>query len=141
MKYLILISLLAASSLTFASEITIKLTGLKSTRGRVLIALYDSSKGFPDDYNMAIEQAVVQTKKDFSHTFKSLPEGNYAVALFHDKNSNEKLDTNFLGIPKEGFGFSNNPRVLTGPPGFNKANFVLKDGVRVTKTIKLIHFL
>lgn len=141
MKYLLLISLLAASSFTFASEITIKLTGLKSTRGKVLLALYDSSKGFPDDYNMAIEQAVVKTHNNFSHTFKDLPAGNYAIALFHDKNSNEKLDTNFLGIPKEGFGFSNNPRVLTGPPGFNKANFVLKDGVRVTKTIKLIHFL
>ena len=141
MKYLILISLLAASSVSFASEITIKLTGLKSTRGKVLLALYDSAKGFPDDYNMAIEQAVVKTIKGFSHTFKGLPAGNYAVALFHDKNSNEKLDTNFLGIPKEGFGFSNNPRVITGPPSFNKVNFVLKDGVHTTKNIKLIHFL
>lgn len=90
---------------------------------------------------MAIEQAVVNTKRNLSFTFKNLESGSYAVALFHDKNSNEKLDTNFIGIPKEGFGFSNNPRVLTGPPSFNKASFELKTNSKLTKTIKLLHFL
>jgi uncharacterized protein (DUF2141 family) len=141
MKYIIILAVLASSSISFASELTIKLTNLKSTKGKVLIALYDSSKGFPKDYNMAIEQAVVKTTRNFSYTFKNLPSGNYAVALFHDKNANEKMDTNFIGIPKEGFGFSNNPKVFTGPPGFNKAKFILKSNTRLTKTIKLIHFL
>lgn len=141
MKYLVLIALMVTSSLSFASEITIKLTGLKSTKGKVLIALYNTSAGFPDDYNMAVEQVVTQTKSNFTYTIKNLKPGEYAIALFHDKNSNEKMDKNFLGIPKEGFGFSNNPRVLTGPPSFSKAKFNLKDKVRLTKEIKLIHFL
>lgn len=141
MNYLLALLILTISSVSFASEITIKLTNLKSTKGKVLIALYDQSKGFPGDYNMAIEQAVVNTKRNFSFTFKNLENGKYAIALFHDKNSNEKMDTNFLGIPKEGFGFSNNPRILTGPPSFNKASFELKKNSKLTKTIKLVHFL
>jgi len=53
----------------------------------------------------------------------SLPPGRYALVVLHDENSNHKLDRNFLGIPKEGFGFANNPRVMLIAPGFDTAAF------------------
>ena len=52
-----------------------------------------------------------------------LAPGKYAISIIHDENNNDKLDTNFIGIPKEGFGFSNNPRIMFGPPSFEKASF------------------
>jgi uncharacterized protein (DUF2141 family) len=60
--------------------------------------------------------------------FKDLKPGNYAVALIHDANGNSNLDTNYLGMPTEGFGFSQNPEVLTKPPKFNDS------AVTVSKT-------
>jgi uncharacterized protein (DUF2141 family) len=53
--------------------------------------------------------------------WENLPPGDYGVAAIHDENSNAKLDRNFFGIPKEGFGFANNPHVGLGPPAFRLA--------------------
>jgi uncharacterized protein (DUF2141 family) len=55
--------------------------------------------------------------------FADLPAGFYAVSVFHDENMNEKLDKNFMGVPKEGYGASNNPKKKMGPPNFDEAKF------------------
>jgi uncharacterized protein (DUF2141 family) len=55
--------------------------------------------------------------------FENIPSGTYAVSVFHDENSNGKLDTNFLGIPREGVGASNNAKGHLGPPKFSAAAF------------------
>ena len=60
-----------------------------------------------------------------TYTFKEIPKGEYAVAVFHDKNSNEKMDVNFLGIPKEAYGCSNNAKGFMGPPKYEDAKFLL----------------
>ncbi|MBK25174.1 MAG: hypothetical protein CME70_14365 [Halobacteriovorax sp.] len=62
------------------------------------------------------------------------------MAVYHDKNSDFELNTNGLGIPKEGFGFSNNPRILFGAPKFKKAKFKLKASENKKMLIKLKHF-
>lgn len=54
-------------------------------------------------------------------TFRNLNAGRYAIAVIHDANADGKLNRGFLGIPIEGFGFSRNPRILTGPPNFGDA--------------------
>ncbi len=59
--------------------------------------------------------------------FNDLPSGDYAIALIHDENSNNKLDT-FMGIPREGFGFSRNPAIRFGPPKFDSAQFRVTAG-------------
>jgi len=56
-------------------------------------------------------------------TFADIKLGNYAVSVLHDENQNKDLDTNMLGIPKEGYGFSNNVTGVIGPPSFRKARF------------------
>jgi uncharacterized protein (DUF2141 family) len=58
---------------------------------------------------------------------ENLKPGKYSFKYFHDENKNEKLDTNILGIPKEGFGFSNNPSMTFGPPSFDKTIFELNE--------------
>jgi uncharacterized protein (DUF2141 family) len=55
--------------------------------------------------------------------FPGIAPGTYAVSVYHDENSNDKLDTNFLGIPREGVGASNNARGHMGPPKFDSAKF------------------
>jgi len=57
-------------------------------------------------------------------TIENIPPGEYAISIFHDENDNGKLDTNFIGIPKEPYGFSNNPVIKLRPPTFMEAKFV-----------------
>ena len=68
-------------------------------------------------------------------TYYGLKDGVYAVAMIHDENANGKLDTNFIGIPTEGIGVSNNPR-LTGAPGFDEAKFKISGNTAITITAK-----
>ncbi len=132
-------AILLSSTASIASTLTIKVTNVKSSKGTIQVALWDTSSGFPDDYNTAYLTKTVNASQKIV-SFKNLDAGNYAVALYHDKNNDEKLNTNFLGIPKEGFGFSNNPLILTGPPSFNKAKITLKKSIDKTQVIKLKHF-
>ena len=69
-----------------------------------------------------------------------LAQGDYAISVFLDENRNNKLDTNILGIPKELFGFSNNPRILTGPPSFQESEITI-DGSNKAFKIKLIKLI
>ena len=89
-------------------DLSVAITGLKSTDGGIQIGLYNNKESFPhidEQYKLFYLDA-----NEFSgiYTIKDLPEGEYAVAIFHDKNSDKICNTNFLGIPKEGYGFSNN---------------------------------
>ena len=67
--------------------------------------------------------------------FDDLPEGTYAVALYHDSNSNAKLDKNFLGIPKEKVAFSHAKMRTFGPPDFKDCAFKLKEDTRLKITL------
>jgi len=60
--------------------------------------------------------------------FEDIPPGTYALAVIHDENMNGKLDTNWLGIPKEGYGFSNDVKALLGAPSFSAASFKYDGG-------------
>ena len=70
---------------------------------------------------------TVPTRLAGSLKFDGLPSGTYALALIHDENGNGKLDT-VLGIPREGFGFTNNPAIRFGPPSFKSAGVAIVSG-------------
>jgi len=92
----------------------------------VSICLYQSSDGFPSLPEKAYRIANADIQQGSSEvTFTDLPPGEYAVSLLHDENGNEKMDTNFLGIPREGYGTSNNAAAIFGPPKFKDARFIL----------------
>jgi uncharacterized protein (DUF2141 family) len=67
------------------------------------------------------------TDKNCIFVIEGLEPGKYSVRFIHDENENNEIDTNWLGIPKEGFGFSNNPRMTFGPPKFKKTLFDLSE--------------
>lgn len=128
------------SNIVHSSDLIINITNLKTTQGKVQVALWDNSQGFPSDYNSAIEQQTINANGNKEAVFKNLKQGEYAVGIFHDKNNDNTLNTNFMGIPKEGFGFSNNPKILFGPPNFSKSSFPINKDENKKINIKLIHF-
>ena len=111
------------------TSIEVKVTGIKSTNGKLLINLYNSKEGFPAKPELALRNASISpTRADHSkYIFKSLTPGNYAIAVCHDENNNGTCDSNFLGIPKEGVGVSKNAKGVMGPPKFRKAMIELNE--------------
>ncbi len=105
--------------------ITVVVSGLKDMNGQISIGLYASKDGFPEKGKEYKGKEVRVTEKTINYSFKDIPDGTYAIAVFHDSNNNGILDKNFLGIPKEGNGFSNNVEATFGPTSFEKAKFKL----------------
>ena len=110
------------------ATLTIRVTGVRNTKGRIALALFASEAGFPGDASKAVrlQQAEINAQTlSAQFVLEGIPYGQYAVSVFHDENSNGKLDKNFVGAPKEGYGASNNPRKRMGPPPFEEARFSL----------------
>lgn len=104
--------------------IHVEISGLRNDKGRVHCALFSSAADFPKK----ADKALAQVDSDISNEravceFPNVTPGTYAVSVFHDENSNGKLDTNFMGIPREGVGASNNAKGHFGPPKFAAAAF------------------
>ena len=109
--------------------IHVEVAGLRNNKGQVFCALYASAEGFPKDRQKAIRRDTSSiSDKKASCEFSLIEPGTYAVSVFHDENSNGKLDTNFLGIPREGVGASNDARGRMGPPKFDAAHFQFSGG-------------
>jgi uncharacterized protein (DUF2141 family) len=128
---------LALSLSVFSAELQLEVRNITAA-GIIHIAVYDSKEVFESDRGdkpgpqPGIINGLVQDVKEgqFSTTF-SLPEGKYAVGLYIDTNENKKMDTNFFGIPKEQFGFSNNAKGLFGPPDFESAAFIVDSDMKI----------
>jgi uncharacterized protein (DUF2141 family) len=117
------IVLLPQANANFDGNVSIRVDGLKNQKGQICFSIFSSSQGFPSDSKRALKaQCVKVTEIPQIVTFPKLKAGNYAVAIFHDANGDNKLNTNALGIPTEGFGFSQNPKVLTGAPKFGDSS-------------------
>ena len=104
--------------------------GVKNERGVLLLSLYNQAEGFPENPNKSISKRVIKaTTGNVSTEWNFLPLGNYAIAVLHDENKDGKMNTNMIGIPLEGFGFSKNKIGLMGPPSFERASVEVKTGV------------
>jgi uncharacterized protein (DUF2141 family) len=103
-----------------ASTLAVRVTGIRNANGRIRLALYRDSK-FVEGREVEIDAKTLSA----TTAFANLPRGVYAVNLFHDENMNGKMDSNFFGMPVEGYGFSNNPARKMGKPGFDETNFQL----------------
>lgn len=116
----------------------VEVNGFQSSNGRAMIALYDSKDKFDNEINAFREAQLLIHESRVVWTVNDLPSGEYAIKMYYDENNNGIMDTNLLGIPKEGFGFSNNAEVGSSPPSFEKTMFKIKDGV-VKQTIQLTY--
>lgn len=106
--------------------IIIELDTLENYQGAIQISLFTGGDGFPDDWEKAFTSKTVAVTPELKEIrLEDIPYGKYGLAIIHDENENYKLDTNFLGIPKEGYGFSNNARGRFGPPDYSDTAFIL----------------
>jgi uncharacterized protein (DUF2141 family) len=115
-------------------SLTIEINGLQNNDGRVLLEFSNEK----EEKIMGFSQKIADSK--CAVVIKNLTPGKYAFKYFHDENNNDKIDVNWLGIPKEGYGFSNNVKGNFGPPSFEKMIFVIKGDTALTCTPKYIKF-
>jgi uncharacterized protein (DUF2141 family) len=119
-------------------SIHVKVLNIRNSAGNIGCALFESPVGFPIEFlRYATNINIIkiwdaQARCDFV----DIQHGTYALAVIHDENMNGKLDTNWLGIPTEGYGFSNDAKAMLGPPSFSAASFTY-DGQDMEMTISL----
>ena len=112
-----------------AAGLAVSVDGVRNAEGRVMVAVYRGKDGFRDQKKAVALINLRARKGSVTVTLPDLPVGAYAVAVFHDENGDEKLATNLLGIPTEGYGFSNDARGNMGPPSFADSAIQLNDGI------------
>jgi len=135
-----LIIVSALSGMSPPARLDVAVEGLRSQKGLVQLCLTRDPKHFPDcQADPAAHRLTTPVAEAQRIAFNGLPSGDYAIALFHDENGNGKLDT-FAGIPREGIGFSRNPRLAFGPPAFDAVRFPLAGG-ETGQQVKLKYFL
>lgn len=120
--------LLGPGSANAAGEaaVQVKVTGLESTDGQVMCSIFRGAEGFPSDHRHAVGRAQVRIEgSSVTIPFRGLEPGEYAVAVFHDANGNNKLDKGLFGAPTEGWGVSNNPSARLRAPRFSEASFTV----------------
>lgn len=113
---------LAASS-SGAAEVVVRISGLSEPLGQVGCSLFAGASGFPMDNSTACAQWQAADAKGVTCRYADVPEGTYAVSIGHDLNGNKRVDTNFIGLPTEQWGVSNNARPRLRAPRFEEAAF------------------
>jgi len=109
--------------------VSVPVSGVEGGEGRLVVLLFDNRKGFPVKTDRALRRLSVPASLH-AVSIGPVPYGTYAVSVFHDEDAGGKLDANFLGMPREGVGTSNNPRTSFGPPTFRDASFQLDTPVK-----------
>ncbi len=138
-KVLLVALMLIGIVLCFAEEteysVTVTVTGITNYEGGISIGLFSNEENYSKG-DVFLGAFVKADNETITYTFENIPEGVYAIAIYHDENSNKKLDSNFLHIPKEGYGFSNNVFGTFGPPKFEKAKFEVKKDIQLEIRMK-----
>jgi len=118
--------------------IHVKILNIRNSTGGVACALFESPVGFPTEFLHSATNIMIIKVRDTQARcdFEDIPPGTYSLAVIHDENMNGKLDTNWLGVPTEGYGFSNDAKALLGAPSFSAASFPY-DGRNLDLTISL----
>jgi len=107
--------------------IHVDISGLHSDKGQILCALFSSAEAFPTKADKAVVRLTAKiAERQAVCDFIGVAPGTYAVSVVHDENSNGKLDRNFIGMPREGVGASNDAKGHMGPPKFKAASFEYK---------------
>jgi len=124
-RTIIIIVFLSNACYTFCKKtLTIEISNLDRSSGTIFIGLFNNPQTFPKE-GKAFRDIKLIAVAPTTRTSIELPCGTYAIALYHDCNNNGKCDTNFLGIPNEGYGFSNNVKPKFAAPTFKQTAFEL----------------
>lgn len=132
--YLLLSHTVANAQDQNGQDITVNVENLDSDKGKIYMSLYKTEDSFLGKGYMSVVSEI--DNNSCIITFKNVPNGVYAISFFHDENDNKKMDSNFLGIPSEDYGCSNNAKGFMGPPKWEDAKFEVKNK-SITQTITL----
>jgi uncharacterized protein (DUF2141 family) len=130
MRLLIFFLVVICSGSAMSADLYVTVQGLRNSLGQLRMALFDQAKQFPRGKEL-MHKNLAAKLGNIVAKFENLSPGSYALAVHHDANLNEEMDTNFVGLPLEGYGFSNNARVVFSLPTFEAASFDV--GVNDTK--------
>jgi uncharacterized protein (DUF2141 family) len=123
---LILFFFISVSNISFSQyKLEIEISGIRNNKGNIMLQLFDVN-----------EKVLTQVKKEITDnrcilTLENLKPGKYAVRYYHDENLNGKMETNLVGKPTEGYGFSNNVTGKFGPPPFEKWLFEFSANMKI----------
>jgi uncharacterized protein (DUF2141 family) len=118
-------------------ELLVIVDGIEKISGKIEIALYNDAERFPKD-NGEYASRSVPVESDTIKCVFYVPAGEYAIALYHDENNNDRFDKNIFGIPKEGFAFSNNVKPFVSAPSFRACKFIVPRDNKIE--ITLLHY-
>ena len=131
---LVLITMAIFSMNIMANEnsgtIQVVVKGFENNSGKARLLLFtpDKDDSFPGEQNDALKRVVIDIKnKKAVFILKNIPYGKYAVSIHHDEDNDGEIDTNWIGIPNEGLGTSNDAKGNFGPPSFEDASFELNE--------------
>jgi uncharacterized protein (DUF2141 family) len=125
----LLIGMATVAGAQSGNQISVPIQGLRNNQGLVRCGLYASADGFRQPGKQFRGVAVPIANQQATCVFDNVPPGTYAVAVFHAENNETQLQTNFLGQPREGYGFSRNPSTTFGAPAFGDAAYAYPGGM------------
>jgi uncharacterized protein (DUF2141 family) len=119
------IAVMLAGGQALAADIRVRIDGLHSDKGNVVVALFNKPDEFPDGDHSIRHAKIAASLQPITIVFRDLPPGTYAVGAYHDENANNRFDTNFIGYPIEGYALSRGVRAIISRPRFIDASFVV----------------
>ncbi len=122
--------LIATFGASHAADIVVRISGLSEPMGQVGCSLFAGAAGFPMDNSSARNLWLPADAKGVTCRFTDVPEASFAVSIGHDVNGNKRVDTNFIGVPTEQWGVSNNARPTLRAPRFDEASFSVAAGAK-----------
>ena len=134
---LLIAATLGAGTSTLAADLTIEIAGVKEERGQLRLAVLRNEEQLAGKES-AETALVLPARAGARVTLHNLPAGTYGIQVMQDLNSNNKLDSNVVGIPREPWAFSNNATGRFGPPKWESVQFELGDE-HVVQSIRLNH--
>ncbi|MBD0280381.1 MAG: DUF2141 domain-containing protein [Flavisolibacter sp.] len=122
------------------NKIVAVIQNLRNDKGSCKVCLFNDAASFNGKKGSAFQcQSVAILNRKAEAVFVKIPSGTYAISVFHDANNNNKLDFNFLGIPKEGYGASKNQLPFASAPSFEENKFTISSDAVISLTIRLRH--
>jgi len=124
-----------SASFAQSSDLIIQIENIEILKGKIMIAAFDNENNFNKKENPSFSDLLNVSNSSLKTTFKSIPQGTYAIALYHDENSDGKLNTTKLRIPTEGVGFSGQHATLYKKPKFNDCVIEIKSDTTISINI------
>ena len=132
------IFLVISSVLHAQSKIVARISNVRNDHGVCQVCLFNNAASFSGDGGTPVQCVQAPIKNGISEAlFENVATGEYAVMVFHDANTNKKMDLNFMGIPKEGYGASRNKLPFASAPSFDENKFTVPDKTTTTLRIRL----